>query len=112
VEDHSVTAEVLQRILTGRGHRVTTASTASAALRLVESEDFDLLICDIGLPDASGLDVVRAARERAPGIAAIAVTGFGMEEDIAASKAAGFDAHLTKPINIQTLETAIGTTRA
>jgi PAS domain S-box-containing protein len=112
VEDHSVTAEVLQRILTGRGHRVTTASTASAALRLVESEDFDLLICDIGLPDASGLDVVRAARERAPGIAAIAVTGFGMEEDIAASKAAGFDAHLTKPINIQTLETAIGATRA
>jgi PAS domain S-box-containing protein len=112
VEDPSVTAEVLQRILTGRGHRVSAASTASAALRLVESEDFDLLICDIGLPDASGLDVVRAARERAPGIAAIAVTGFGMEEDIAASKAAGFDAHLTKPINIQTLETAIGATRA
>ncbi|HEY3658878.1 MAG TPA: CHASE3 domain-containing protein [Steroidobacteraceae bacterium] len=110
VEDHSVTAEVLQRILTARGHRVTAASSASAALRLVESEVFDLLICDIGLPDASGLDVVRAARERDPDIAAIAVTGFGTEEDIAASKAAGFDAHLTKPINIQTLETAIGTT--
>ena len=111
VEDHSVTAEVLQRILSARGHRVSAASSASAALRLVESEDFDLLICDIGLPDASGLDVVRAARKRDPGIAAIAVTGFGTEEDIAASKAAGFDAHLTKPINIQRLETAIGASR-
>ena len=65
---------------------------------------FDLLISDIGLPDGSGLDLMRPAPAPSSAVTGIALSGFGMEDDLRKSREAGFDAHLTKPINFQTLE--------
>jgi CheY-like chemotaxis protein len=79
---------------------VATATTAA------DRDGFDLIISDLGLPDGSGLDVMRHLRERYHG-RAIALTGYGMESDIAASRDAGFVEHLTKPVDLTALQAAI-----
>jgi DNA-binding response OmpR family regulator len=69
---------------------------------------FDVVISDLGLPDASGLDLARRLRERrAAAVPAIAVSGFGMAADVRDSREAGFAAHLTKPIDIKKLDALI-----
>lgn len=107
VEDHEDSAEVLARLLRLRGYRVEIAATVADAIRLARSERFDLLISDIGLPDGTGVDLIHEIR-RDSSIPAIALTGFGMDKDIARYRAAGFNGHLTKPVNFQRLEIAIG----
>jgi PAS domain S-box-containing protein len=101
VEDHADTARILARILGKMGHRVTVARSAGEALS--SAGPFDLLLCDLGLPDGNGLDLIR----QLPPMPAIALTGHGMEDDIRASRAAGFLAHLTKPVDPEQLEAAI-----
>jgi CheY-like chemotaxis protein len=70
------------------------------------TQDFDLLISDIGLPDRSGYDLMRELRN-SKGLLGIALSGFGMEHDVSKARAAGFSEHLTKPINFERLEEAI-----
>ncbi len=106
VEDNPDSLRVMARLLGARGHRVTTASGVAEALARANPDGFDLLISDIGLPDGSGLDIVRQVGRRAR-LGAIALSGFGMEDDIVRSGEAGFSAHLTKPIDFGTLEAAI-----
>jgi signal transduction histidine kinase len=103
VDDHEQTLRVLSRLLRKRGHKVATADSVQAALNLLEGERFDALISDIGLPDGTGCDVMRAAKKR-QALRGIALSGFGMEEDIRRSKEAGFDHHLTKPVDFHDLE--------
>jgi DNA-binding response OmpR family regulator len=67
---------------------------------------FDVMVCDIGLPDGTGYHFIENVR-KISGVPAIALSGFGMEEDIAQGVASGFDAHLTKPVNFQNLDAAI-----
>ncbi len=106
VEDHADTAVALSRLLSSRNYQVRTENTVASALAAVRSEKFDILLCDLGLPDGTGLDFVAAARKlsNAP---AIALTGFGMQQDIERAIQAGFAAHMTKPLNLQKLETEI-----
>jgi PAS domain S-box-containing protein len=114
VEDHPDTAEQLTRLLTRAGHRVTAAGSIKEARQLAGAEaasemkrcPFDLLISDLGLPDGNGQDLMRdlGVCHDIPGIA---LSGFGMEEDIAASLAAGFTRHLTKPVDWQELKAEI-----
>jgi CheY-like chemotaxis protein len=78
----------------------------SEALKIVSGRHFNLILSDIGLPDGTGIDLIRQIRGNSS-IPAIALTGFGMDQDIKRYKEAGFDAHLTKPINIQKLEMLI-----
>jgi CheY-like chemotaxis protein len=106
VEDHEDTARVLRRILEKAGYYVAHANTSAAAVELAGSEAFDLVVSDLGLPDGSGLDLMRTlhARFDLPGIA---LSGFGTEDDIAASSAAGFAEHLTKPADWPQLRAAI-----
>jgi len=106
VEDNVDTIRAMTRLLTLDGYSVQTADTVSSALRAADGENFDLLICDIGLPDGSGLDLMRQIMSRKP-IKAIALSGYGMEEDVNRSKEAGFIEHLTKPVNLQRLEETI-----
>src|SRR6476619_1567351 len=103
VEDHGDTARALARLLENRGFTTKTAPNIATALEAVGREDFDLFLCDLGLPDGNGVDFIRKVREtwKTP---AIALTGFGMQEDIERAQKAGFDAHLTKPVNLQKLE--------
>jgi DNA-binding response OmpR family regulator len=84
-------------------HAVWTAANLNSARKLAASEEFDLLISDIELPDGSGLDLMREIK-KTRGFPGIAISGFGSAEDIRMSLAAGFVAHLTKPISFQTLE--------
>jgi PAS domain S-box-containing protein len=102
VEDHADSAEVLAQVLRGMGHKVEAVATVAAALSVFGSREFDLLVSDIGLPDGTGIELIRKVRERF-NKPAIALTGFGMDEDIARCRDAGFDAHLTKPVNFQKL---------
>jgi CheY-like chemotaxis protein len=110
VEDHRDTARALSRLLSMLGHQVSIAQTVSEALSLVDSPDrFDLMISDIGLPDGSGLDLMTQLRQRFNGsdMRAVALTGYGMQEDQRRALDAGFDAHMTKPVDIQKLADTI-----
>jgi len=106
VEDHQDTRRTLSRLLTHFGHNVVTADNVERAIEIMGSNNIDAVLCDIGLPDGSGYEV--AAHARAKGhIKAIALTGFGTEQDVQRSKEAGFDVHLVKPINFQELQNAL-----
>jgi len=107
VDDHPQTLRVLAALLRKQGHKVLTAECVQAAVKLLEDERFDGLISDIGLPDGNGCDVMRVAKER-QSLVGIALSGFGMEEDVRRSMDAGFDHHLTKPIDFQELEKFVG----
>ena len=87
----------MARLIARWGHTVETAANVATALRMANSQPFDLLISDLGLPDASGTDLMRQLRQSSsmPGIA---ISGFGTEQDTARSLAAGFAAHVTKPV--------------
>jgi signal transduction histidine kinase/ActR/RegA family two-component response regulator len=99
VEDHDSTREVLARILQRAGHKVLGAATGTQALDLLQiAGPFDALISDLGLPDRSGFDLLREIRATHPAIPAIALSGYGMDEDVKRAKDAGFTAHLVKPI--------------
>ena len=106
VDDHIETSKVMKLLLERRGYVVKAAHTLNEALDATRTADFDLLISDIGLPDGSGLDLMRALADRK--ICGIALSGFGMEEDIARSKEAGFAEHLIKPVSFQSLQETIG----
>lgn len=106
VEDHQDTARVIARLLRDLGHTVSMASTVCKAKELIDGGTYDLLLSDIGLPDGTGIDVVTYLRQKSS-IPAIAMTGYGMEDDIARCKAAGFQEHLTKPIHFQRLQLLI-----
>jgi PAS domain S-box-containing protein len=107
VEDHSDTRNTLQRLLQIVGYTVASTATMSAALTLTSDRSFDVLISDISLPDGTGWELIHQLRLRQNLVPAIAVSGFGMEEDIQRSLDAGFARHLTKPVNIKELQDAI-----
>lgn len=100
VEDHAHSANAIARLLVREGHVVRIASTVAEGLAAASAERFDVLVSDLGLPDGSGNDLMRELRQRY-GLRGIALSGFGMEEDVARSRAAGFEAHLVKPVRIQ-----------
>jgi CheY-like chemotaxis protein len=102
VEDHADTRFIMARLLTSFGFAVTSAGTVREAIELAEGKRFDLLISDIGLPDGSGMDIMRHLRQSQP-IHGIALSGYGLEDDLRRSAEAGFAQHLTKPINVHTL---------
>jgi two-component system, chemotaxis family, CheB/CheR fusion protein len=103
VEDHGASANMLRVVLTSGGHEVELAGDVATALDLAEADAFDLLISDLGLPDGSGHDLMRRLRERGHKLLGIALSGYGQEEDIQRSRAAGFAAHLTKPASRELL---------
>ena len=130
VDDHEDTTRAMRRLLQTWGHTVSTANTVGSALNTFRAggidapaspddgqatadrpspTSFDLLISDIGLPDGSGLELIRQLHQLYPQdpVRAIALSGFGMEEDVKKSREAGFYAHLTKPIDFQKLQAVI-----
>ena len=106
VEDHEPTLRAMERLLRQIGHRVTSARSVATATSTGATDRYDLLISDLGLPDGSGLDIIRRLRDRYAG-RAIALTGYGMESDVSASREAGFAEHLTKPVDAAALAAAI-----
>lgn len=107
VEDHNHTRATLARLLTQRGHEVATAENIEEALIRAQNFAFDLVLSDLGLPDGSGHDLMAELRQMRPKCRGIALSGYGMESDAQRSLNAGFDAHLTKPVDIHALEKAL-----
>lgn len=106
VEDHDQTRVTLSLLLERRGHQVASESTIAGARSRVANGDYDLIISDLGLPDGDGHKFMAEMHE-SHGLPGIALSGYGMDQDIARSRASGFFAHLTKPVDIHVLESAI-----
>jgi HAMP domain-containing protein/signal transduction histidine kinase/CheY-like chemotaxis protein len=105
VEDHEDTNRSLTSLLRRRGYHVQSALTFQSAIELGAKEKFDVLISDLGLPDGSGIDLIQNLASKPP--LGIALTGFGMEQDIRKSREAGFHHHLVKPIDLNKLDSLI-----
>jgi CheY-like chemotaxis protein len=102
VEDHLDTARSMARLLEQRGHQVAVAHCAADGLALAAKLRFELLLCDIGLPDRDGWQLLEDIRKLYP-IVGIAISGYGMNDDIDRSRQTGFAAHVTKPSSLQQL---------
>lgn len=101
VDDVPDVTEVVALFLKHAGYDVMTANSPSAALEIAAANTFDLVISDIGMPDMNGYELAQSLRARADyrSTPLVAVTGYTEYDDRGRSLRAGFDAHLTKPIN-------------
>ncbi len=106
VDDHGDTLRSMQLLLRRLGYDVLAAENMADALQIAAEQPFDILLSDIGLPDGSGLELLKRIREKRS-VPALALSGFGMDEDIERSRNAGFSDHLTKPVSIDRLQAAI-----
>jgi CheY-like chemotaxis protein/two-component sensor histidine kinase len=106
VDDHKDTCVGMKMMLERRGYSITVAHTADQAMEQARTNEFDLLISDIGLPDRSGYELMRELHAMKQ-LRGIALSGFGSEHDVTKAREAGFSEHLTKPINFERLEEAI-----
>jgi CheY-like chemotaxis protein len=106
VDDHQDTVAILERILTKDGHAVKTAEGYYEAVALAQGERFDLLVTDIGLPERDGCELLAEIRAHYP-IRAIALTGYGMADEVKRIREAGFDECLLKPSGLERLRSAV-----
>jgi hypothetical protein len=107
VEDDRDTAEALRKLLVHVGHEAVVAGTVCDALRALGESRFSTLLCDIGLPDGNGLDLVRGVKRAHPEVRAIALSGYALQRDVDLALQAGFDAHLSKPVTFNDLLTTL-----
>ena len=107
VEDHKDSREVLSGLLNHCGHEVITAANMQDALRLLGHLRFEVLVCDIGLPDGSGLDLVVEAKKRQPWKKTIALTACQQNGERELGLRAGFDEYLTKPFDFHQLRSIL-----
>jgi CheY-like chemotaxis protein len=106
VEDHADSAQALVRLLAAEGHRVSHADGYASAIDLARGQRYDLMLCDIGLPDGDGCDLLREVRSLYH-LPAVALTGFGMPDDTARCRDAGFDTHMLKPVTAERVIAAV-----
>jgi CheY-like chemotaxis protein len=106
VEDHQDSADTLSQLLAFHDYEVSVARTVQEAIDVADQGLFDVVISDIRLPDGSGLDLMRRLRSNRP-IRGIAISGFGTEQDQRRSREAGYETHLTKPVDFNVLLGAI-----
>jgi CheY-like chemotaxis protein len=106
VEDHAATLESLMHLLRTDGHSVTGVENIGDALTAAANHPFDVVISDLGLADGTGVELMEKLRAD-HGLRGIALSGYGMPEDIARSRAAGFETHLVKPIAIAELRRVV-----
>jgi len=106
VEDTEDSLEMLRILLSGEGATVTTAGNGGEGLRLAKDAEFDLIISDISMPVMDGYEFLKNLRASFPryvSVPAIALTGFGREEDVERARQVGFTTHLTKPLDFDHL---------
>jgi CheY-like chemotaxis protein len=107
VDDNVDAADSLAMVLNQRGHNAEAVFSPSAAIERAATLNPEIVLLDIGLPGMDGYEV--AQRIRAAGGAArlVALTGYGQPEDVRRARAAGFDAHLVKPVDLENLMRSI-----
>jgi signal transduction histidine kinase len=105
VEDHDGIARACQRLLVSHGHLVIRAAGVASAVAAAEREQFDLFICDLNLPDGSGVELLPRLRSCSQRwvhrtiVPAIAISGYAYENDIDQCLKVGFSAHVAKPFD-------------
>jgi nitrogen-specific signal transduction histidine kinase/ActR/RegA family two-component response regulator len=107
VEDDLDTAEAMRDLLAEAGFDVRLAGGVAEADVTFRRHPADVLVSDVGLPDGSGLEVLSRLRALRPSLPGIVLSGYGMEQDVAASRANGFAEHFIKPVNLERLIAAI-----
>jgi len=107
VEDDPDGCDLMQMMLRRFGAEVTAVSTAAAALESVRERRPDVLVSDIGLPDGDGFQLLRRVRESNHDLPAVAVTAYASRQDVARALAAGFQAHVAKPVEPAQLSAAV-----
>jgi PAS domain S-box-containing protein len=112
VEDHEDTAQALAYVLEHQGYSVSLAHSVAQAIATTETREIDVVVSDLGLPDGSGLDLMRYLKQRRKTARGIALTGYGRREDLDETTRAGFQRHLTKPVDVPTLIAAIESLRS
>ena len=101
IEDAPDTLDLLRVIFEARGYFVTACASAEEAIEAARAARFDLVVSDVGLPQVDGYELMRALR-RLPGtsrVPAVALTGYAAPKDVEQTLAAGFDAHVPKPVD-------------
>jgi DNA-binding response OmpR family regulator len=108
VDDNDDAADLLALMLERRGYRTSVAYRGSSALKAASASTPEVVILDIGLPDMSGYEVARELRQSGGAtLVLIALTGWGTRDDQQRAFDAGFDLHLTKPVNSEVLDAAL-----
>ncbi len=107
VDDNADAAEMLEILLSGDGHKVRTASDGETGIETAKTFQPDICLLDIGLPNMDGYELARILREMMPEVTLIALTGWGQMEDRRRSTDAGFNHHLVKPVDFETLKTLV-----
>jgi signal transduction histidine kinase len=108
VEDNDDIRETLGMLLTHSGFEVSLASDGPSGVAEAERAPPDAALVDIGLPGFDGYEVARRLRSTMPKLMLVALTGYGQPDDRRRSREAGFDAHLTKPVDIDVLTSMLG----
>ena len=106
VEDHGDTRRILMSMLSRWGYEVSAADSVASGLEFIRAKDFDVVLSDIGLPDGDGYDLVSAAKQIQK-FKAVALSAYGSTEDVLRGRAAGFDHHLTKPVDFHELRSVL-----
>ena len=106
IEDHAASLLALSSLLKRSGYETVEATNVAEARERAAAQEFDLVISDLGLPDGTGLQLMQELRSHY-GLRGIALTGYGMEEDIVRAREAGFIAHLIKPVQINELRSVL-----
>jgi len=107
VEDHADTANVFARMLRRDGYEVSVATSCAQATRMCDQSPFDLLICDINLPDGDGPQVLTAARKTHPDTVGIIISGHEDETQLSRARQVGFSHTFLKPIDYTSFRIAI-----
>ncbi|GEJ59268.1 response regulator [Anaeromyxobacter diazotrophicus] len=107
IEDDEDNRELMGEVLQDAGYQVLLAASGAAGLRTLAEHSIDVLVTDVGMPGMGGLEVARAAKEIAPTVPVVLVTGYAEREDIARARGHEVDAVLVKPVDPASLTAAV-----
>jgi DNA-binding NtrC family response regulator len=110
IDDDAAVCSTVQQILQRHGYTVSTVSRASEAFILAERHNFDLIVCDLVMPDMDGVAAIRVFKDRYPHLPVIAMSGgarLGTFDTLASARDAGADELLRKPFNVASLVAAV-----
>lgn len=107
VDDETDSAEVLKMMLSQCGAQVTAAGSAGDALNAIQDNSFDLIVSDIGMPEMDGYELMKAVREQGKTTPAVALTAYARAEDRLRALRAGYQMHVTKPVEYAELITVL-----
>jgi len=106
VDDHADSTELMGLLIGSMGHEVAVAGTCAEALSFVQTSSFDVVLCDIGLPDGDGCDLL-ASMSAIRQIKSVALTGHAFPAELDRFRDAGFDVVLVKPVSLEQVKAAI-----